>query len=189
MDALGNALQDLLGLDAIRLTWWNMLVRAIIVYISALAMVRLGEKRFLGQSAAFDAILGIILGSTISGAITGSSEFLPTLIGALTLVGLHWLFAALAFRSDRFSGIVKGSPRALVRDGQIDWDAMRRSSVSRTDLMGQLRLRAQINDLDRVQVARFERSGDISVIEADPPPKVLDIQVQDGVQTVRIRLE
>ena len=184
-----ETLEDILGLGADSLAWWQMLLRAALVYLAALAMVRVGEKRFLGKSTAFDVILGIVLGSVISGAITGSSAFFATLVAGFTLVTLHWLFAFIAFRSDRFGDVVKGRSRFLIEKGEIDWDEMRNSNISYKDLMSRVRLQAQFEDLEQVQVARLERSGDLSVIPVDDAPKVLEVRVEEGVQIVRIQLE
>jgi uncharacterized membrane protein YcaP (DUF421 family) len=49
--------------------------------------VRLGSKRFLGQTSAFDTIVGIMLGSIMSRAINSSAPFFPTLIAGVVLVG------------------------------------------------------------------------------------------------------
>jgi uncharacterized membrane protein YcaP (DUF421 family) len=136
LQELGNIIASLLGLEAEDLSITQMALRAIIVYVAALLMVRLGEKRFSGKNTAFDVILGIILGSVVSRAITGSSPFFPTLATGFVLVGLHWLFAMIAFRSDRFGTLIKGSPRMLVKDGEMLWDAMRKSNISRNDLLG-----------------------------------------------------
>jgi len=39
-----------------------------------------------------------------------------------------------------------------------------------------------------VAEARLERNGDISVVRAERPPRVVEVRVADGVQTVRIEL-
>ena len=179
----------LLGLEAESLGAGQMVLRAIIIYISALVMVRIGEKRFLGKNTAFDLILGIILGSVVSRAINGSAEFFPTIASGFALVLLHWLFAALAFRSDRFGNLIKGRPRTLIEEGSIVPDAMRKSNISRTDLDTALRLQLNQNDLDAVRQARLERSGDISFVTAETSPHVIEVEVAQGVQTIRISLE
>ena len=183
-----SAVSQLLGLSADELTEGQMLVRALIVYVVALLMVRVGEKRFLGKNTAFDVILGIILGSVVSRAITSASGFFAILGAGFALVLLHWLFAAAAFRSDRFGDFVKGRHRVLVEDGDIRWDAMRKSQISRKDLMSALRSEANSDDLQKIKEARLERSGDISFVKANSTPKVLEVRVEDGVQTVRIEL-
>lgn len=189
LQEFGSISTSLLGLEAEDLTITQMALRAVIVYVTALLMARLGEKRFLGKSTAFDVILGIILGSVVSRAITGSSSFFPTLAAGFVLVGLHWLFAVIAFRSDQFGTLIKGSPRTLVENGQVLWNAMQKSNISRNDLMGALRSQARVSDVGQVQMACLERSGDISVIKVDGPPKILEVDVADGVQTVRIQIE
>lgn len=189
MHELWEGVQWVLGLEAEELTVWHMSLRAIVVYISALTMVQLGEKRFLGKSTAFDVILAIIFGSVVSRAITGSSSFFPTLGAGLVLIGLHWLFAAIAFRFSWFGTLIKGSPRLVVKDGEILWKAMRKSNLSENDLHSALRPQARVTDLDEIKEARLERSGEISVIKADGKPQVIDVQVSQGVQTVHIKLE
>lgn len=67
------------GLDGDELSLRHTALRAVVVYVAALITVRLGEKRFFGKNTAFDVILGIIFDSVVSRAITGSSEFFPTL--------------------------------------------------------------------------------------------------------------
>ena len=78
-----------------------MAARAAVIYVAVLAMMRLGHKRFLGKTTAFDVIVGIILGSVASRAINGRAALLPTLGAILVLVALHRLFAHLAFRFER----------------------------------------------------------------------------------------
>ncbi|HEY9505395.1 MAG TPA: YetF domain-containing protein [Gemmatimonadales bacterium] len=163
-------------------------VRAAAVYAFALAVVRLGSKRFLSQASAFDVIVAIMLGSIMSRAITGS-PFWPTLLAGAVLVAAHWLLAALAYRLDWVGPLVKGQPRLLVRDGRTDREAMRRAGVSQHDLEQAVRIEAGETDLSRVREARLERDGSISVVTAQREPVVLEVSVESGVQTVRIRLE
>lgn len=188
MEEVQRATAWLLGLEAEDLTIAQMALRAVVVYLAALLMVRWGEKRFMGKSTAFDVILGVILGSVVSRAINGSAGFLPTLVAGGVLVGMHWAFASLAFRSDRFGTFVKGRTRVLVKDGEIDWDEMRRSHTSRDDLLGALRAQG-VRDPSEVAEARLERSGDVSVVKAESGPRILEARVEGSTLLLRIRLE
>lgn len=180
---------ELLGLGADSIAVWQMALRAIVVYLAAIVLVRLGEKRFLGKYAALDVILGFMLGSVLSSAITGSAPFFETILGgALVLVSMHWLFAVLSFRSDPFGDLVKGTARVLVRDGQIDWDSMQSGHISRNDLLAALRANGQLDEVGKVKEARLERSGDISVLQREREPRVIEVAVADGVQVVRVEL-
>lgn len=180
---------DSLGLGGTEPNWWQGMVRAAIVYFVALLLVRAGEKRALGKNTALDVVVAVMLGSVISRGIN-TADVAPSLLGAGVLVLLHWLLSMLTFRSDRLGTLLKGSPRTLVEDGEIDWDAMRKSHISREDLLESLRARSQLEAVEHVKVARLERSGDISAIEKkETRPRILEVDVAEGVQTVRIVID
>lgn len=179
-----------LGLDVERLTVWQMALRALIIYLAALTMVRVGGgQRFLGKHAAFDVILGIIFGSVLSRAVEGSTPFFETLGAGLVLMSLHWLFAVTALRFHQFGTLVKGAAHPLIQDGEIQWDRMYKSYISKEDLIEALRSNAHISDPSEVKLAHLERNGTISVIPSDHQPQVVEVKVEPGVQTVRIKLE
>jgi uncharacterized membrane protein YcaP (DUF421 family) len=167
MNAFWNSLEIFLGLGVQPkdLTFVQISVRGIIVFLATLIMVRLGHKRPLAQKTPFDAILLVILASVLARAINGSSAFFATLGGGVVLVLLHRLFAYLAFYSHGFGILVKGEPDTIVRDGECDFEMMRRNHVSIHDLEEDMRLSAHTDDLSKIRVARVERSGDISFIK------------------------
>ena len=167
MESFYNFVGPLLGLgvDPKELTFTQISLRGIIVFVAALAMVRLGHKRSLSHKTPFDAVLLVILASVLSRAINGSSAFFATIGGSVVLVLLHRLFAHMAYYSHAFGILVKGRPDIIVRDGQCDFRMMLRNHISTHDLEEDMRLDAHIDDLSKVRVARVERSGDISFIK------------------------
>jgi uncharacterized membrane protein YcaP (DUF421 family) len=56
------------------------------------------------------------------------------------------------------------------------------------DLDEDLRVKS-VSRLDEVAEARLERSGQLSVIKAESEPKVIEVQVAEGVQTIRIEIK
>lgn len=156
-----------LGLEGKDLSAAQMSLRAVVVFVAAIAMLKVGDKRFMGKSTGLDVLLGIVFGSTVSRAITGNAPFGPTLAAAVVLVLLHWLFSAVAFRSHGFGKLVKGDKRLLVRGGEIQWPAMRKSHVTTHDLEEALRQKGEESDVSRVREAHLERNGDLSLIMRD----------------------
>ena len=143
----------------------QMSLRALIVFAFAIAAVRFGDGRFMGRHTALDVMLGIIFGSVVSRAITGTAPFFPTLIACVVLVALHWAMAAVSFRSSKFGWLVKGRPtHQLVNDGKIEWDHMRRTHISEHDLQEAIRQHGHSGDIGKVDAAYLERNGSISVI-------------------------
>jgi uncharacterized membrane protein YcaP (DUF421 family) len=155
-----------LGLEPKELSFLQIALRGIIVFVALLAMVRSGHRRFLSRLSAFDAVLGFILASLLARAVNGSAPFFPTLGCGFVLVGLHRLLGTIAFHSDRLGGLFKGQPDLLVQDGRPNLKAMRRHSISEKDVMEEARLNGQVNDLAQIQRATIERNGHISVIPA-----------------------
>src|SRR5689334_24347397 len=119
MDTFYNFVGPLLGLGAEPkdLTFIQISLRGIIVFIATLVMVRLGHKRSLARKTAFDAVLLVILASVLSRAINGSAAFFATLGGGLVLVLLHRLLALCAFYSHQFGILIKGQAELIVDDG------------------------------------------------------------------------
>jgi uncharacterized membrane protein YcaP (DUF421 family) len=169
MNALWNSFQTLLGLgvEPKDLTFVQVSLRGIIVFLATLTMVRFGHKRSLSRKTSFDAVLLVILASVLSRAINGSAAFFATLGGGVVLVLLHRLFAYLAYHSHWFGILVKGSPDTIVHDGECDLRMMRHNHLSMHDLEEDMRLDANLDDLSKVRIARVERSGDISFIKKE----------------------
>ena len=94
MDAINHVLEWAFGTggSSIHINAPQMALRAIVVYVATVLIVRLGKKRFMSRATAFDVILAIMLGSLVSRAIAGSAPFVPTLVASAVLLALHWLF-------------------------------------------------------------------------------------------------
>ena len=154
-----------LGLEPKDLTFFQISLRGIIVFIATLAMIRIGHKRSLARKTAFDAVLIVILASVLSRAINGSAAFFATLGGGVVIVLVHRLFAFIAYYSHTFGYLIKGQPEAIIGDGELILGAMRRNHISRHDVEEDLRLAAKTEDLKDIRVGYVERSGDISFVK------------------------
>jgi uncharacterized membrane protein YcaP (DUF421 family) len=152
------------GLEAKDLTILQMAARAAVIYLATLAVVRLAKTRFLGRASAFDVVVGIIIGSIASRAITGNAPMAPSMAACLVIVLLHWLLSAAAVRSHRFGELIKGSSKMLVQDGRVDESAMRSAHMTQRDLEEALRQQG-LADHREVAEARLERDGSLSVIK------------------------
>ena len=148
---------------------WHMTARGVVVFIVAIILIRIGDKRFMGRNTALDVMLGFVFGSVLSRAITGNSPFFPTLAAGLVLVVMHWLLSYIAFYSDRFGTAVKGDRRLLVKDGEILWNEMKKSHISRNDLEQAIRSAGFAPEVSRVATAYLERNGDFSIITDNLP--------------------
>ncbi|AFY55734.1 putative membrane protein [Rivularia sp. PCC 7116] len=188
-EVIGNGINYALGLDAKEVNLWQMGLRAAVVYIAGWIMVRIaGDRRFLGKHAAFDVVLSIIFGSTLSRTINGSAPFFPTIGAGFVLVGMHWLFGGISFHFPALERLIKGSSRVLIRDGKVNYKNMQKSHLSEKDLESSLRSQAKLTEVSQVEIARLESSGDISVLAKESIPRIINVHVEEGVKTIKIEL-
>jgi len=166
----------------------QVIARAVVVYLVGLAIIRIGKSRSIGRITPLDVILGFVLGSLLSRGITGHASLSGTTASSAALVATHWLLTRLACRWHWLGDLVKGRAHIIVKDGQPIFDSMYRHHISIHDLEEALRIKG-IDDIQKVRLGYKERNGEISLLMRKEPPCVLDVAVQDGVQTVRIKLE
>lgn len=153
-----------LGRDAASLTFLQITLRGLVVFVATLIIVRCGDRRFLSQKTAFDAVLGFILASMLARAVNGTAAFVPTLGGGFVLVILHRLLAHWSRRSHAFGLLIKGRSDVIVRGGRLDEAAARRNRLSEHDVLEDLRLNGNVGEIREVLLAVLERNGDISVV-------------------------
>ena len=153
-----------LGLEPKDLNCVHVCLRGRIVFIVALIIVRVADRRFLGKMSALDVILGFVLASMLARAINGSAAFFPTLVGGFALVFLHRLLALLAFHSEIFGDLIKGRADVLVEDGKRVKQSLRTHKITEKDLLEEVRLEGQVSSVEAVQTATIERSGKVGVL-------------------------
>lgn len=170
---------------------FQMAMRAIVTFVVTVAVIRVGNKRLFGKGTAYDTVVAIMIGSVMSRAITGSGAgtMLATWAGGLTLVVLHWLLSWLSFHVDAFGSIIKGHEVQLVQGGEVLEAGMEETATTRRDLDRAMRQDGNVPDVSGIQLAYMERDGSISVVPKSSGPKILEVAVEDGVQTIRIALE
>src|SRR5437879_8717246 len=116
-----------LGLQPKDLTFFQISLRGIIVFLATLAMIRIGHKRSLARKTAFDAVLIVILASVLSRAVNGTAAFFATLGGSFVIVILHRLLALIAYHSHWFGILIKGRPEMIIEDGDFVLSRMQRN--------------------------------------------------------------
>lgn len=166
----------------------QVMARAVAVYLGGLAVIRLGKSRSVGRMTPLDVVLGFVLGSLLSRGITGHASISNTLASSAALVATHWLLTWLACRSHWFGDLVKGRAHLIVANGQPIVSNMLHHHISMHDLEEYARNKG-LEDASQVWLAYKERNGEVSVLAKKTPPRVLEVSVADGVQTVRISLE
>ena len=158
-------LNDLLGLDAGKLTESQMCARAVVIFIASLLYVRLAGIRTLGRQSAFDILTSLMLGAVLGRAIVSEQSFFGSLLAALVIVLLHRLVAWISFRSKKAGKVLKGEALLLVRDGAKNAKHMRQGHITDEDMEEAMRHSANENSMSDVKEIYLERCGEISIVK------------------------
>lgn len=156
-------IDQLIGSSAQDILWWQMSLRAMLVFLFGLCIIRLFGRHAFGKQTPLDIVLAIVIGSNLSRTITGSARFFPTLVATFVLALCFWILSHLAARWRFFGRVVKGASVPLIEGGHLDRKRMLRSGISEPDIEEAAR-QAGLSGLDDIKEARLERSGKISTL-------------------------
>jgi uncharacterized membrane protein YcaP (DUF421 family) len=144
--------------------WWEFVVRAVVVYLFLLVLLRLTGKRQVGQLAPFDLVLLLVLSNAVQNSMNGGDNSITGgMILAATLVGINSGVGWLTFHSKAIEGLVEGRPVILVHDGKIDHLALQQVQMTTHELESSLRA-AGCAGPGEVRFAVLENTGRVSVI-------------------------
>lgn len=144
----------------------QMSIRAVIIFLVAIILIRLAGRRSFGQKTAFDNVIIILLGAVLSRSVIGSdNSFYAPIAAAFVISVLHRSFGWLTTYSDTFGKLVKGNEKLLFQDGEKIRKNMRGSFITDKDLLEGIRKELHVNDGSIIKEAWLERDGSISVIK------------------------
>lgn len=151
-------------LFALAMPWWEFILRAVVVYVVVLGMVRLSGKRPLGQITPFDVLLVVLLGNAVQNALLGTDTSLGGgLLLAATLILLNYGVGWVSTRSRRIERLVEGEPVVIARDGRLFDAVLRREQVTRADFEAAMRQQGRLG-VEDVELALLEINGHITII-------------------------
>jgi len=143
------------------------LVRTLIVgalaYVALVLFLRISGKRTLAKLNAFDLVVTVALGSTLSAILLQESIALAEgLVALALLIAAQYLVTFLSVRSQRFASLVRSEPALLAKDGRALEDAMKRERITQHEVLSAVRANGG-NDISDVEFLILESDGTISV--------------------------
>jgi uncharacterized membrane protein YcaP (DUF421 family) len=143
-------------------------LRAILVYLFLVLLLRLAGRRELAQINTFDLVVLLTLSNTVQNAIIGNdNSLLGGIIGATTLVLTNMAMVRFLHRHRALRRWLEGEPVVLVRHGRLVRANLEREAIAEDELLAALR-RQGAADLRDVEEAILEPNGTISVILRHP---------------------
>ena len=151
-------------------------VRAIILYIIVLIVMRLMGKREIGQLQPFELAISIMIADLASVPMTELG--IPITNGIIPILGLlvmHMLISIINMKSLKMRTIMSGQPSLLIYRGKIDEKVLRKERLTLNELEEKLRSNNVFN-LGDVEYAILETNGEVTVIQK---PEKRNVIVED----------
>lgn len=155
-------------LDGVFFSGWGGLLRTALVcvlgYVALLAILRISGKRSHTKMSAFDLVVTVALGSTLSTLIVSRDVALAEGVLALALlVSLQAVIAWGSSRSRLFHGLVRSEPRLLVRNGAVLSGAAGEERITEVELQAAVRA-SGLPSLEEAAAVILEANGTFSVV-------------------------
>jgi uncharacterized membrane protein YcaP (DUF421 family) len=135
----------------------------VLAYIVLVAFLRISGKRTLAKLNAFDLVVTVALGSTLSAILLQESIALAEGTAALALlIAMQFAVAFLSVRWKGFAKVVRSEPTLLIRNGAFCDGALRAERVTRDEALGAVRS-AGGRGVEDAEFVILESDGTMSV--------------------------
>ncbi len=141
-------------------------------------------KKEVGKLSIIDLIVSILIAELAAISIEQyESSILISVIPILCLVIIEVLFSYVGLKSPKWRKMIEGTPIVIIKDGKLNFEAMKKLRYSLDDLISQLREQS-IKSIEEVNYAVLENNGKLSVFEKEteyPLPIIMDGQIDYNV--------
>ena len=140
------------------------LVRTLILYLIIIFLIRLMGKRQIGELQPSELVITILLSEIASIPIQDNEvPILNSIVALFVLVAFEILSSVITLKSPKIRAYMQGHPVIVIRDGEIDYKALKKLRMTLNDLICALRQK-DVFDIAQVSYAIFETNGKISVL-------------------------
>jgi uncharacterized membrane protein YcaP (DUF421 family) len=142
----------------------NLAVRAAVVYLSLLILLRISGKKQLGQMGAIEFVTILLISNAVQNSMNGGdNSLLGGLLLAIVLIGLSMALSWLTYKSRFFESVFEGTPTLLIHDGKIIERALRKERLSKEEL-GVLLRKQGVHHWKEIKSGVLEAGGTLSLV-------------------------
>ena len=168
----------------------TLFLRAMILYIVMILVMRGMGRRQLGQFQPYEFAMTILLADIISTPMESvSTPLMQGLLPVAAMFVVHCAISLISVKSDKARAIISGKPSLIISKGVIDQRELKKLCLSLSDLLEGLRS-AGFLDPAEVGTAVVEANGTISAFEAaeNRPPKTGELNLSPGYEGMPLPL-
>lgn len=160
----------------------EILLRALLVIATIIALTRLHGLRSFSKMSGFDFAITVSIGSVLAGAVTTLSTPIWHFVTALVaLFAVQILLAQSRARAERVESALDNPPMLIMENGKPLPDNLARGGMTLADLHAKLR-EANAFNLDEVHAVILESTGDVSVLHGPADGPAPSPEVMQGIR-------
>jgi uncharacterized membrane protein YcaP (DUF421 family) len=143
----------------------DIVVRAVVLYLFMLFVMRVIGRRELSSLSPVDLVLLIVLGDAIQQGLTQDDYSVTgAVIAIATIAAMQVLVSYLSFRSRRVRTVLEGHPIVVIQDGKLLEQNLRRQRITPDELAEEMRIQS-IASFEDVQWGILESNGSVSFVK------------------------
>lgn len=143
---------------------YHIVICAFVSYIAMFSFIRISGKRTLAKLNAFDFIVSVSLGSTLSSMILKKVPIAEAMVALMVIIGLQFLLAYMAKHSESMEKVINNSPTLLFYNGEFIDAAMKKEVITKEEILAEIR-KAGIEPINDVRAVVMELTGDLTVVK------------------------
>lgn len=136
-------------------------LQAIIYFVAALILFRVGGKRSISQMTPSEAVIIIGIGTVLVHPLKSTDIWISVYHGGLIMLGLL-IVSLLQIYLPRTKKWTMGEPILLIKEGQILRQNLKKARIPEDELKMMLRLK-KVNDVSKVKSGSFEVNGELGL--------------------------
>ncbi|HET7530971.1 MAG TPA: YetF domain-containing protein [Mycobacteriales bacterium] len=137
--------------------------KAVLIYLTAMVALRLGERRTLAEWTIIDFATAVAMGAIIGRtAIASRQSWVTGAVAVAVLVAIHRVVSIL--RMTKASKLIDHRVRVLVERGEIRHRELRRCGITENDLYAHLRQQG-VFDVRGLRYVLYETTGTLTVVQ------------------------
>ncbi|MGZ3768699.1 MAG: DUF421 domain-containing protein [Bdellovibrio sp.] len=147
----------------------NLIIRAFVVYLVVLILLRISGKKQLGQMGPTEFVAILLISNAVQNSMNGGDNSLSGgLLLAVVLVSLSTLISYLTYKSRFVSAVFEGTPTLLVHKGKVISENLAKERMSDGELRTLLRKQG-LHQISEINTAILEADGTLSVTKISSP--------------------
>jgi len=142
----------------------HVVLATVIAFVTLFSFLRISGKRTLAKLNAFDFVVTVALGSTLSYMMLAMVPLVEGSIVLFLIIMLQYIFAWTARSSKKMERLINAVPSLIYYDGVFIEKTMAKEAITKGEIFSTIR-KSGIDQIEDVKAVVMELNGQITVVK------------------------